>query len=143
VFQNSLKQGNAGLGQAIAYFTNNGYGVCIPLTDSEDWDLIVSKNSNLFKVQVKTSGQLDRGSEKFEINVKGGNNGKNPTCKDVTMQDWDMIFLYHIGTGLKALVPKDKIQVKHSITFGKSMKYNEFIIVQHSAESKYGQGLDC
>ena len=47
MFQNSLKQGNAGLGKAIAYFTINGYGVCIPLTDSEDWDLIVSKNNIL------------------------------------------------------------------------------------------------
>lgn len=128
MFQNSLKQGNAGLGQAIAYFTNTGYGVCIPLTDSEDWDLVVSKDGKLFKVQVKTSSQFDAGAEKFEINVKGGNNGKNLTCKDATMQDWDLIFLYHIQTGLKALVPKDRIQTKHSITFGKSLKYDEFVI---------------
>jgi hypothetical protein len=72
--------------------------------------------------------QFDGGSEKFEINVKGGNNGSNLTCKDATMQDWDMIFLYHIQTELKALVPKNKIQVKHSITFGKSLKYDEFVI---------------
>ena len=128
MFQNSLKQGNAGLGQAIAYFTLNGYGVCIPLTDSEDWDLIVSKDGILYKVQVKTSSQTEGDSERFEINVKGGNNGKSPTCKDASMQDWDMIFLYHIGTGLRALVPKNKIEVKHSITFGKSRKYHEFII---------------
>lgn len=128
MFQNSLKQGNAGLGQAISYFTCNGYGVCIPLTDSEDWDLVVSKDSMLYKVQVKTSSQFDNGSEKFEINVKGGNNSKNPTCKDATMQDWDMIFLYHIRTGLRALIPKDRIAVKHAITFGKSLKYDEFVL---------------
>lgn len=128
MFQNSLKQGNAGLGQAIAYFTKSGYGVALPLTDSEDWDLIASKNGDLFKVQVKTSTQFDNGSEKFEINVKGGNNGKNMSCKDASMQDWDMIFLYHIQTELKALVPKNKIQTKHSLTFGKSQKYKEFVI---------------
>lgn len=128
MFQNSLKQGNAGLGQAIAYFTKAGYGVCIPLTDSEDWDLVVSKDSKLFKVQVKTSSQFDGGSERFEINVKGGNNGKNLTCKDASMQDWDMIFLYHIKTGLCAVVPKEKLTVKHAMTFGKSLKYDEFVI---------------
>jgi hypothetical protein len=128
MFQNSLKQGNAGLGQAIAYFTITGYGVCIPLTDSEDWDLVVSKDGKLLKVQVKTSNQFDGAGEKFEINVKGGNNGKNPTCKDASMQDWEMIFLYHIQTGLRALIPKEKLTVKHSITFGKSLKYDEFVI---------------
>lgn len=128
MFQNSLKQGNAGLGQAISYFTCNGYGVCIPLTDSEDWDLIVSKDSKLYKVQVKTSSQFENTSERFEINVKGGNNGKHSTCKDASMQDWDLIFLYHIQTGLRALIPKENLQVKHSVTFGKSLKYDEFVI---------------
>ena len=128
MFQNSLKQGNAGLGQAIAYFTLNNYGVCLPLTDSEDWDLIVSKDKILYKVQVKTSSQFDNGSEKFEINVKGGNNGNGATCKDASMQDWDMIFLYHIKTQLTALIPKERIKVKHSVTFGKNLKYDEFVI---------------
>jgi hypothetical protein len=128
MFQNSLKQGNAGLGKAIAYFTFNGYGVCIPLTDSEDWDLIVSKDNILYKVQVKTSGQFEGDSEKFELAVKGGNNGKCITSKDVSNQHWDILFLYHIKTNLTALIPKDKITVNHSVTFGKSKKYAEFII---------------
>ena len=67
MFTNSLKQGNAGLGQAIAYFTKNGYGVALPLTDSEDWDLIASKDGMLQKVQVKSSGQEPDGVPAFEI----------------------------------------------------------------------------
>lgn len=62
MFNNSLKQGNAGLGQAIAYFTKNNYGIALPLTDSEDWDLIASKDGKLLKLQVKTSG---KGKEKY------------------------------------------------------------------------------
>jgi hypothetical protein len=128
MFQNSLKQGNAGLGQAIAYFTLNGYGVCIPLTDSEDWDLVVSKDGALFKVQVKTSSQFDGKFEKFELHVSGGNNGKGKTCKMVIDQDWDMVFLYHITTGLKAIIPKDKITVKHAVNINPTGKYKEFIL---------------
>ena len=128
MYQNSLKQGNAGLGQAIAYFTRNGYGVAIPLTDSEDWDLIVSKDSKLSKIQVKTSNQLPNNYEAFEISVKGGNNGKSLTCKYIDEQDWDMIFLYHIGTGLRALIPKSSIEVKNFISFGPRSKYKEYII---------------
>ena len=128
MFANSLKQGNAGLGQAIAYFTKNGYGVALPLTDSEDWDLIASKDGLLHKVQVKSSGQEPDGVPAFEISVKGGNNGKNLTCKFVNEQDWDLLFLYHIKTELTALIPKDKIVSKNFISFGKQSKYKEFII---------------
>ena len=54
MFKNSKKQGDAGLGQAIAYFTSQGYDVSLPLTDSADWDLIVEMESGLKRVQVKT-----------------------------------------------------------------------------------------
>ncbi len=128
MYQNSLKQGNAGLGKAISYFTENGYGIAIPLTDSEDWDLIASKDSILYKIQVKTGSQFEGAYEKFEINVKGGNNGKSVTCKDASQQDWDMIFVFHITTGLTALIPKSNIKSKHSISFGPLTKYKEFII---------------
>ena len=37
---NSKRQGNIGIGAAIAWFTVHGYTVSIPLTDSQDYDLI-------------------------------------------------------------------------------------------------------
>jgi hypothetical protein len=36
--ENSNKQGNVGLAEAIAYFTRFGYTVSIPLTDSQKYD---------------------------------------------------------------------------------------------------------
>ena len=33
--------GNAALGTAIGYFTNEGHTVSIPLTDTQDYDLLV------------------------------------------------------------------------------------------------------
>ena len=47
--KNSKAQGDIGLSQAIAYFAKEGYTVCIPLTDSQDYDLIV-ENGKLWRV---------------------------------------------------------------------------------------------
>jgi hypothetical protein len=128
MFANSLKQGNAGLGKAIAYFTMHGYGVAIPLTDSEDWDLVVCKDRKLQKVQVKTSTQMPKNVEVFEVSVHGGNNGKLKTCKYIAEQDWDLLFLYHLTTGLTALIPKSVLSVKNKVMFGPRTKYREYLI---------------
>jgi len=49
------QQGNVGLGKCISWATQMGYTVCIPLNDSQDYDLVVEINSKLCKIQVKTS----------------------------------------------------------------------------------------
>ena len=51
---NSKKQGDIGMCYAIAYFSKMGYTVSIPITDSQDYDLIID-NGTLLKVQVKTT----------------------------------------------------------------------------------------
>ena len=56
LFLTNKQKGNTSLGIAIAYFTSNGYTVSIPLNDTQDYDLIVEKNSILKIVQVKSSG---------------------------------------------------------------------------------------
>lgn len=53
---NPRKQGEIGLGAAIAWFLGEGYGVSVPLCDNQPYDLIIdSKADGLQKVQVKTS----------------------------------------------------------------------------------------
>lgn len=49
------QQGNAGVGQAIAYYTSQGYTVSIPLNDTQKYDLIVDDGESLRRVQVKTT----------------------------------------------------------------------------------------
>lgn len=71
---NSKKQGDVGLGDAIAYFCANSYTVCIPLTDSQDYDLVVEKDSILSRVQVKTVwSKSDHGVYRVNLKVCGGN----------------------------------------------------------------------
>lgn len=128
MFKNSKKQGDAGLGQAIAYFTMQGYDVALPLTDSADWDLIVEIDGNLKRVQVKTSSQISaRGVMIFNCDVKGGNKSGSTTSKTIQEQNWDLLFLHHLVTGKQALIPKDALETKGQVNLG-GQKYNEYII---------------
>lgn len=128
MFKNSKKQGDAGLGQAIAYFTSKGYDVALPLTDSADWDLIVEIDGDLKRVQVKTSIQLTAsGTMKFNANVNGGNKTSVGKTKLISEQSWDLLFLHHLITGKQALIPKSALNTQGQINIGKTA-YNEYII---------------
>lgn len=49
------QQGNIGMGCAIAWYAAHCWTVCVPLTDSQKYDLIVEKDGEIRRVQVKTS----------------------------------------------------------------------------------------
>ena len=129
MFKNSKKQGDAGLGQAIAYFTMKGYDVALPLTDSADWDLIAEIDGVLKRVQIKTSFQLsESGTMMFNANVNGGNQTSS-SKKLIPEQQWDLIFLHHLVTGKQALIPKEALTTKGQINLGSSQcKYKDFMI---------------
>jgi hypothetical protein len=128
MFKNSKKQGDAGLGQAIAYFTSKGYDVALPLTDSADWDLIVEIDGELKRVQVKTSIQLTKsGIMKFNANVNGGNKTSKGKTKLISAQGWDLLFLHHLITGMQAIIPKSALSTQGQINIG-GTKYKEYII---------------
>ena len=128
MFKNSKKQGDAGLGQAIAYFTMQGYDVALPLTDSADWDLIVEKDGSLLRVQVKTSYQLkENGKEVFSLSVMGGNQSWNGKRKVVSDQNYDMLFLHHLGTGIQLVMSKEVVNdIRSSLTVCE--KYGQYIV---------------
>ena len=131
MFKNSKKQGDAGLGQAIAYFSMKGYDIALPLTDSADWDLIVEMEDGLKRVQVKTSSQLsETGVMKFNCDVKGGNQSFKQTSKKlIPDQKWELIFLHHLVTNKQALIPKEALTTKGQINLGSSQcKYKDFMI---------------
>lgn len=55
---NFKKQGDMGMCYAIAYYSKLGWTISIPVTDSQDYDLIVDTGTKLLKVQVKTTTQI-------------------------------------------------------------------------------------
>lgn len=58
---NPRRQGEIGLGAAIAWFSRVGYLVSVPLCDNQPYDLVVDNGERLLKVQVKTAPGARRG----------------------------------------------------------------------------------
>jgi len=123
---NSRKQGDVGLGSAIGWFTANGYTVCIPLTDNQDYDLVVEKDHGMQKVQVKTTTQkLPSGAYEVELRTKGGN--KSGDGKEKSFESTAVDYLFVITEkGDRYLIPANKVITKSTISVGS--KYDEYKI---------------
>lgn len=116
--RNSKKQGDVGLGLAIAYFTGLGCTVSIPLTDSQAYDLIID-DGIIKRVQVKTSTcRKNSGSWSVEMRTKGGNkSGERVSSFDPTAVD---IVFIATQSGERYLIPADRINSRSSFTVGLS-----------------------
>lgn len=88
------KQGNVGMAYAIAYYSKLGYTISIPLTDTQDYDLIVDTGNTLLKVQVKTTTCLNN-SRNFQVNLKvnGGNRSGTGKTKTFDQNHCDLLFV--------------------------------------------------
>lgn len=85
-FKNSNMQGNFGLGLAIAYYTKHEFTVSIPLTDTQEFDIIISKDGVNQTVQVKT------------FNTKRGVRLKNGGKKQYSNLNLDILFVVNVKT---------------------------------------------
>lgn len=78
---------------AIAYYSKMGWTISIPITDSQDYDLIVDTNSSLLKVQVKTTIQKSpAGASIVSLRTNGGNKSGN-TSKNFDENECDLLFV--------------------------------------------------
>jgi hypothetical protein len=89
---NTKQLGDVGLGKAIAYFTSQGYTVSIPLTDSQDYDLVVGIGYGIFRVQVKATSFKRRYYE-VSLTVKGGNRSSTGKIKKIDKEIVDMLYI--------------------------------------------------
>ena len=72
--RNPRRQGEIGLGAAIAWFSANGWLVSIPLCDNQPYDLVVDDGQQLAKVQVKTTTcRNPAGNFVVDLRTTGGN----------------------------------------------------------------------
>lgn len=108
------RQGNIGLGQAIAYYTYLGIPVSIPLNDTQKYDLIVDKNNELFRVSVKTT-QYKENSGNYAVQLKNSGGGsKGSTIRSFDNTTCDIIFVY-TKDGDMYEIPSNCITAKSSI----------------------------
>lgn len=120
MFENAInwkKQGDIGMAYAIAYYSKLGWTVSIPMTDSQDYDIIVDTGSNLLKVQVKTTTQKsEHGINVVSLRTNGGNRSSN-TSKTFDTNSSDLLFVA-TNDGEFYSIPTSEITAKHSINLG-------------------------
>lgn len=122
---NSKKQGDVGLGAAIGWFVRNGYTVCVPLTDSQDYDLIVDKDCGLERVQVKTTYCKNTdGAFQANLRVCGGNRSRS-TIKMFDPSRVEVIFIL-TEAGTQYLIPAAKVTARTALSLGP--KWDKYII---------------
>lgn len=124
---NSRQQGDIGLGCAIGWLTSQGYTVSIPLTDSQDYDLVAEMSQGLCKVQVKTS-HYERRPGKYEVSLctSGGNKSGTGKLKEFNPESVDYLFVL-LNDGRKYLIPSGKVSGTRKIMVG-GEKYEAYLV---------------
>ncbi len=115
---NSKKQGDIGMCYAIAYFSKLGYTISIPITDSQDYDLIIDNGIKLLKVQVKTTKFKRYNSYQVALKTSGGNKSQN-NIKTFDFNSSDLLFIL-VDNGDMYCIPTSTISNKHSLNLDNS-----------------------
>jgi len=123
-FKTNKEKGNSGLGIAIGYYSSNGYTVSIPLNDTQDYDLIVDRDNNLKKVQVKsTSCKTKYGNYQVALKSCGGTKGN--TYKTVLQTNVDEVFIVTKDIDIFIIPIED---IKNKSTLNLCDKYKKYKI---------------
>ncbi len=123
-FKNTKKQGDMGLGTAIFHFTKLGQTVSIPLTDSQDYDLITDFNGLLKKIQIKTCN-FKRKYYEVNLSVKGGNRTSKGSIKKFNNSNCDYLFIV-INQIKKYLIPTKGLKAQCNLVLGP--KYQKYLV---------------
>ena len=116
--------GNSSLAIAISYFVCNGYTVSIPLNDTQDYDLVVEKNSKLYRVQVKgTTLKTKFGVYQVALKSCGGTKGK--FYKTVCDTNVELLFIVTADNDLY-LIPVNDIKNRYTLNLGN--EYNKYLL---------------
>lgn len=115
------------MGYAIAYFSKLGWTVSIPITDSQDYDLVVDDGGNLLRVQVKTSKfRTPHGIYQVSLKTCGGNRS-GQTIKKFDENSSDLLFIL-LENGDMYLIPREDIKGSTSINLGVSMSKYKIVL---------------
>lgn len=122
---NSKKQGDIGMCYAMAYYAKLGWTVSVPVTDSQDYDLVVDNGTRLFKVQVKTTKSISpSGNYIVSLRTIGGNRSGTGKCKDSS----DLLFAL-TDSGDCYSIPKSEISAVSSVALGE--RYLPYRVTLH------------
>ncbi len=106
------------MGMAIGWFATHGYTVCVPLTDSQNYDLVIDSPDGLKKVFVRTTTRMTRhGTYECGLRTSGGNRSQTK-IKHFDPSSVDFVFIIS-GDESKYLIPSSEMVAKTSINLGK------------------------
>ena len=120
--QNPRKQGDAGLGRAIAWFTTHWHRVCVPLTDSQQFDLVVEIDGSLKRIFVRTTTRFVKGAWVCGLRTIG-TNSSGYKIRHFDYKTVDLLFIV-CGDGSTYLIPAQSVTCKSELTLGS--KYSSF-----------------
>lgn len=103
-FKTRRHQGDWGVLKAMQYFVSEGYDCFLPTTEGTRIDLIVTKESETLRVQVKTSMVTKTHGRSFEVAVatSGGNQSWNKVLKSISSAEVDLVFMWCEHEGLES-----------------------------------------
>jgi len=120
----STVQGDIGVACAIRWFTVNGYVVCIPVSEHQDFDLVVVGEAGVpQKVQVKTTRGLEGSNFEVQLSTCGGNRSNGTKVKPFTACTADLLFVV-TDSGDEYLIPRSVITATRCIVLGE--KYQSY-----------------
>lgn len=115
---NTKQQGDIGVAMAIAYYTKQGFGVSVPLTDNLRYDLIVDDGTRLQRVQVKCTNCQDGAASVLGLRTNGGNQSWNKQSKLITAEETDLILGYDLKKNTLYEFPVEFLAGKSTIRLG-------------------------
>lgn len=112
---NTVSLGDLGESYAIMKFTQAQAIVSKPLTNNARYDLIIEKNSKLYRVQVKTTNAIKDGKMEFATKTtnysKGGWKSNTYTHNEV-----DLFFLYCVENNWCGLYIPTEQEIPQTLT---------------------------
>lgn len=123
-FTGHKRQGNVGVGVAISHFVKKDWTVCIPLTDSQGYDLIVEKGGMLRRIQIKTSRAVAPSGD-YVVALKSSHTKKYARLDP---NSYDALFVL-TNDGREYLIPIDQMENRSSINV--PGKYARFEVTEN------------
>ena len=113
-------QGNIGLSKAIYELQVLKFRISIPFTENQNYDLIVDKDSILYRVQIKTTRQKNKYGI-FQVNLRtlGGNQSFH-TIKKRKAGDYDLLYAL-TDDNVSYLIPDKTIKAENALSLHKGM----------------------
>jgi hypothetical protein len=130
-FANPRKQGNAGLGIAIAYLSRIGVEVAIPLTDTQRYDLIIVHDGGMERVQVKTTTMRDARYGHYRVTVQSiGRNNTGTVRRKFDQADYEWLFVV-CGDACCYMIPSSEITAR--TVFFLTRRYDPYMLTDEES----------